>query len=225
MKKILTLLGTFGLIATTTAAVVACDDKTPQNSSNKDSKLKEESKSIIEKKTKKEITDLVENILTDNLDMNDISEEIIKNKSAISKEFTDLLDEIYMKNNKNVGSTINDFSEELVDFLAPLIVGDALKSHAELKQNDDGSGEKFVWTLETEVNNMKKDIVGVIFDGSLDKNSSNEINELYNGDESEEMINQLVKEYKDKLANYKESFKTKNKDNLEKLKSLLSKLS
>nr|VZR97649.1 hypothetical protein MF5295_00418 [Mycoplasma feriruminatoris] len=225
MKKILTLLGTFGLIATTTAAVVACDDKTPQNSSNKDSKLKEESKSIIEKKTKKEITDLVENILTDNLDMNDISEEIIKNKSAISKEFTDLLDEIYMKNNKNVGSTINDFSEELVDFLAPLIVGDALKSHAELKQNDDGSGEKFVWTLETEVNNMKKDIVGVIFDGSLDKNSSNEINELYNGDESEEMINQLVKEYNDKLANYKESFKTKNKDNLEKLKSLLSKLS
>ncbi|WFQ95949.1 lipoprotein [Mycoplasma feriruminatoris] len=225
MKKILTLLGTFGLITTTSAIVLACSSKTSQDSSNKNPEFKEESKLILNKKPKKEITDLVENILTDNLDMNKIPEEIIKNKSAISKEFTDLLDEIYMKNNKNIEQTLNDFSEELVDFLAPLIVGDVLKTRPELKQNDDGSGEKFVWTLETEVNNMKKDIVGVIFDGSLDKNSSNEINELYNGDESEEMINQLVKEYKDKLANYKESFKTKNKDNLEKLKSLLSKLS
>ncbi|WFQ91772.1 hypothetical protein MFERI14815_00384 [Mycoplasma feriruminatoris] len=225
MKKILPLLGLFGLTTATSAAVVACNNKNKQNSSNNNPELKKEPKLILDKKTKKEITDLVETILTYSLDVKDISEEIIKNKGDISKEFTDLLDEIYIKNNKNVDLTLNDFSEELVDFLAPLIVGDVLKTRPELKQNDDGSGEKFVWTLETEVNNMKKDIVGVIFDGSLDKNSSNEINELYNGDESEEMINQLVKEYKDKLANYKESFKTKNKDNLEKLKSLLSKLS
>ncbi|UKS54066.1 lipoprotein [Mycoplasma feriruminatoris] len=225
MKKILTLLGTFGLITTTSAIVLACSSKTSQNLSNKNPELKEESKSIIDKKTKKEIADLVETILTNNLDAKDISEEIIKNKGNISKEFSDLLDEKHMKNNKNVEQTLNDFSEELVDFLAPLIVGDVLKTYPQLRKNDDGSGEKFVWVLETQIDNKNQDTVGVIFNGSLDKNSSNEINELYNGDESEEMINQLVKEYKDKLANYKESFKTKNKDNLEKLKSLLSKLS
>ncbi|WFQ90129.1 lipoprotein [Mycoplasma feriruminatoris] len=225
MKKILTLLGTFGLITTTSAIVLACSSKTSQDSSNKNPEFKEESKSIIDKKTKKEITDLVENILTDNLDMNDISEEIIKNKDDISKEFTDLLDEIYIKNNKNVHSTINDFREELVDFLAPLIVGDVLKTHPELRTNEDGSGEKLVWVLETESDNKKEDVVGVIFNGSLNKNSSEEINELYTGDETEEMISRLVKEYKDKLAEYKKMFATKNKQNLEKLKSLIYKIS
>ncbi|WFQ90951.1 lipoprotein [Mycoplasma feriruminatoris] len=97
MKKILTLLGIFGLIATTSTIVLACGSKTSQNLSNKNPELKEESKSIIDKKTKKEITDLVETILTANLDMNEIPKEIINNKSAISKEFTDLLDEIYIK--------------------------------------------------------------------------------------------------------------------------------
>ncbi|QVK09079.1 lipoprotein [Mycoplasma mycoides] len=35
MKKLLTILGSVGLIATTSATVVACDDKSPQNSNNK----------------------------------------------------------------------------------------------------------------------------------------------------------------------------------------------
>ncbi|WFQ95127.1 lipoprotein [Mycoplasma feriruminatoris] len=219
MKKILTLLGSFVLITTISAVVLACGNKTSQNSSSKETKL------ILYKKTKKEIADLVETILTNSLDAKNISEEIIKNKSAISKEFTDLLDEIHIKNNKNVGLTLKEFSEELVDFLAPLVVGDVLKTHPELRKNEDGSGEKFVWVLETESDKKKKDIVGVIFNDSLDKNSSQEINELYNGDESEKMISDLIKEYKDELAKYKETFEKENKENLEKLKSLLYKLS
>ncbi|MDP4040163.1 lipoprotein [Mycoplasma mycoides] len=35
MKKLLTILGSVGLIATTSATVVACGDKSPQNSNNK----------------------------------------------------------------------------------------------------------------------------------------------------------------------------------------------
>ncbi|QVK05462.1 lipoprotein [Mycoplasma mycoides] len=46
MKTLLTILGSFGLIATTSAAVIACGDKTPQKISteNKDNNTTEESK-------------------------------------------------------------------------------------------------------------------------------------------------------------------------------------
>ncbi|QVK02230.1 lipoprotein [Mycoplasma mycoides subsp. capri] len=46
MKKLLTILGSIGLIATTSAAVIACGDKTPQKISteNKDKNTTEESK-------------------------------------------------------------------------------------------------------------------------------------------------------------------------------------
>ncbi|WP_334223683.1 lipoprotein [Mycoplasma mycoides] len=45
MKKLLTILGSIGLIATTSVAVIACDDKTPSIKSNEKVENKEKTKS------------------------------------------------------------------------------------------------------------------------------------------------------------------------------------
>ncbi|QVJ95491.1 lipoprotein [Mycoplasma mycoides] len=53
MKKLLTILGSVGLVATTSAAVIACGDKTSQKTPDK----KEEEKSADSKKEEKEKTE------------------------------------------------------------------------------------------------------------------------------------------------------------------------
>ncbi|SRX66302.1 lipoprotein [Mycoplasma mycoides] len=64
MKKLLTILGSLGLIATTSAAVIACGDKTPQKLSD----IKSSEKSIKEDKEKQLKEENVKKIQSDQSD-------------------------------------------------------------------------------------------------------------------------------------------------------------
>ncbi|WP_434334315.1 lipoprotein [Mycoplasma capricolum subsp. capricolum] len=234
MKKLLTLLGSVALITTTSAAVIACggtrseqkvaEDKKDDKTEKTKEEEKEEFKSVLSDEVKKEASELVKTILVESLDLDDDNgNEVNKNKEDISKEFASLLDEILFENKKDIEKSLKDFNEELVKFTAPFILGDTLEIHPELKIDKDGSLNKSVWTFETEINNKKEDIIGIVFNKDLKEDLIEESNKIGNDSEDEEMIKDIVKEYKEYLTEYKRLFEEENKENLGKLKELIQK--
>ncbi|WP_434343953.1 lipoprotein [Mycoplasma sp. 06067-C1-B144P-99-0482-3] len=229
MKKLLTLLGSVTLIATTSAVVIACggtrseqkttdtkgkDDK--EKSKEKKEEKKEEFKLVLSDKTKEEATKLINQIidLTDNGE-----EEMIKNKDEISKDALKLLDEIIVENNKDVKKTIENFKEKLINFTSPFFVGDLLGNITN-SENEDS-----IWVSEIEMNVKKEEIVGIVFNSDPKKDLIKESDEITKEatEEDDKRVKDIISDYKKNLAEYKKIFEEETEEIFIKLKDLLTK--
>ncbi|WP_434333786.1 lipoprotein [Mycoplasma capricolum subsp. capricolum] len=230
MKKLLTLLGSVTLIATTSAAVIACggtrsEQRTEDKKDDKTEKAKEEEKeefkSVLSDKTKEEATKLINEILTELVDLiDDGEEEIIKNKDEISKDAVKLLDEIIVDNNKDVQKAIENFKEKLINFTSPFFVGDLLGNITNSENEEDS-----LWISEIEMNGKKEEIVGIIFNSDPKKDLIKESDEITKEatEEDDKKVKDIINNYKDYSAEYKKIFEEETKETFSKLKDLLNK--
>ncbi|ADR24642.1 putative lipoprotein [Mycoplasma leachii PG50] len=226
MKKLLTLLGSVTLIATTSAAVIACGgtrseqkttDTKEKDDKEKSKEKKEEFKSVLSDKTKEEASKLINQIidLTDNGE-----EEMIKNKDEISKDAVKLLDEIIVENNKDVKKTIENFKEKLINFTSPFFVGDLLGNITNSENEEDS-----IWVSEIEMNGKKEEIVGIVFNSDPKKDLIKESNEITKEatEEDDKRVKDIISDYKKYLAEYKKIFEEETEEIFTKLKDLLTK--
>ncbi|PTD31407.1 lipoprotein [Mycoplasma leachii] len=226
MKKLLILLGSVTLIATTSAAVIACGgtrseqkttDTKEKDDKEKSKEKKEEFKSVLSDKTKEEASKLINQIidLTDNGE-----EEMIKNKDEISKDAVKLLDEIIVENNKDVKKTIENFKEKLINFTSPFFVGDLLGNITNSENEEDS-----IWVSEIEMNGKKEEIVGIVFNSDPKKDLIKESNEITKEatEEDDKRVKDIISDYKKYLAEYKKIFEEETEEFFTKLKDLLTK--
>ncbi|KKW61393.1 lipoprotein [Mycoplasma capricolum] len=233
MKKLLTLLGSVTLIATTSAAVIACGGTrseqkvTEDKKDDKTEKTKEEKKefkSVLSDQAKKEISNVVKTILTEVVDHTESGEkEIINSKDDISNEFAFLLDQILNEKHNNVDESLNFFKNELIEFSSPFFVGDLLGKFPKLKEENKELLNKLVWTSEINIDNKAQDIVGIVFDKNEDFeiDPTKVVSEF--SDEDQKMIEDILSEYKQYITEYANLFEEETKEQFKKLKEIVEK--
>ncbi|WP_434325384.1 lipoprotein [Mycoplasma capricolum] len=201
MKKLLTLLGSVTLIATTSAAVIACggtrsEQKITEDKKGKEDKSEEEKKEeklTISESTKKETTNMIKTMLSEVIDSEENDEKALKEKEEISKELTNFLNEILIENKNDVEKSLKEFKEEVVGYLTDQLIG-------EIAFKDENGFVRVVYN---------KDI----------KTMENEKND----DKIDKDFEKLVKEYKEAAKAIKEGFEEDTQETFTKLKDLLNK--
>ncbi|WBX36055.1 lipoprotein [Mycoplasma capricolum] len=205
MKKLLTLLGSVTLIATTSAAVIACGGtRNEQRTEDKN-----ERKLVLTQKAKKEVSDLLKVTLSDTLDVS--SENPIEIKEEVINDFANLLDEILKENNSNIDKSLEEFKEEVVGYITDQLVGDLGST---LPKKDFENSE----LLDEMAFADEDDFVGIIFnkDPKMDIKPQDE-------EKTYKVVEELIKEYKDTVKTIKSEFEEETKEQFNKLKEIVEK--
>ncbi|WP_434324074.1 lipoprotein [Mycoplasma capricolum] len=205
MKKLLTLLGSVTLIATTSAAVIACGG----TRSEQRTEDKNERKLVLTQKAKKEVSDLLKVTLSDTLDVS--SENPIEIKEEVINDFANLLDEILKENNSNIDKSLEEFKEEVVGYVTDQLVGDLGST---LPKKDFENSE----LLDEMAFADEDDFVGIIFnkDPKMDIKPQDE-------EKTYKVVEELIKEYKDTVKTIKSEFEEETKEQFNKLKEIVEK--
>ncbi|WP_434324330.1 lipoprotein [Mycoplasma capricolum] len=205
MKKLLTLLGSVTLIATTSAAVIACGGtRNEQRTEDKN-----ERKLVLTQKAKKEVSDLLKVTLSDTLDVS--SENPIEIKEEVINDFANLLDEILKENNSNIDKSLEEFKEEVLGYVTDQLVGDLGST---LPKKDFENSE----LLDEMAFADEDDFVGIVFnkDPKMDIKPKDE-------EKTHKVVEELIKEYKDTVKTIKFEFEEETKEQFKKLKEIVEK--
>ncbi|WP_434328366.1 lipoprotein [Mycoplasma capricolum subsp. capricolum] len=205
MKKLLTLLGSVTLIATTSAAVIACGGtRNEQRTEDKN-----ERKLVLTQKAKKEVSDLLKVTLSDTLDVS--SENPIEIKEEVINDFANLLDEILKENNSNIDKSLEEFKEEVLGYVTDQLVGDLGST---LPKKDFENSE----LLDEMAFADEDDFVGIVFnkDPKMDIKPKDE-------EKTHKVVEELIKEYKDTVKTIKSEFEEETKEQFKKLKEIVEK--
>ncbi|WP_434329233.1 lipoprotein [Mycoplasma capricolum subsp. capricolum] len=205
MKKLLTLLGSVTLIATTSAAVIACGGtRNEQRTEDKN-----ERKLVLTQKAKKEVSDLLKVTLPDTLDVS--SENPIEIKEEVINDFANLLDEILKENNSNIDKSLEEFKEEVLGYVTDQLVGDLGST---LPKKDFENSE----LLDEMAFADEDDFVGIVFnkDPKMDIKPKDE-------EKTHKVVEELIKEYKDTVKTIKSEFEEETKEQFKKLKEIVEK--
>ncbi|WP_434334314.1 lipoprotein [Mycoplasma capricolum subsp. capricolum] len=210
MKKLLTLLGSVTLIATTSAAVIACGGTRSEQKVAEDKKDDEKREKVLTQSTKNQISSLLKTTLSNSLES--LSEET-EIDEEITKDFANLLDEILMENNSDIDKSLKIFEEEFNEYITNQLVGS-------LNSNSINENFEKKEVLDEIVFADEDNFIGIIFN----KDPENDIKPIQKDEEKvHKVVKELMEDYKQTVDTIKKELKEDTEETFNKLKDLLTK--